>query len=328
MNNNEQTFLNMIKPTIINECNKNRFCPSIIAMISIIKSNFATTREAAFARNLFNLPIDELWFGMCYSKNSGKIYNKRSECREVGPILYKAYKNYNQSIEDFINYIVTKRRSKNGPLKYQFAIEDFNYKSCIDKLIRAGFMQDYFRLNDDIKFIQDKMINIIEKYKLYLWDSEIKEKVIKNNIIEKENKINMNMYRVRLSWDNPDSQIYASAIYEDALKMAFKHEGYKVFINDNGEIFFDPWDRSVIVEPDNTPKAIPVVKPETGKQLILNKRAVYKNTISSKPDRYVSGTFYFYDNIVYNGRAKITTVKGIETMKPDPNLIYGYINIR
>ena len=272
MTNNEQTFLNMIKPTIINECNKNRFCPSIIAMISIIKSNFATTREAAFARNLFNL--------------------------QVGPILYKAYKNYNQSIEDFINYIVTKRRSKNGPLKYQFAIEDFNYKSCIDKLIRAGFMQDYFRLNDDIKFIQDKMINIIEKYKLYLWDSEIKEKVIKNNIIEKENKINMNMYRVRLSWDNPDSQIYASAIYEDALKMAFKHEGYKVFINDNGEIFFDPWDRSVIVEPDNTPKAIPVVRPETGKQLILNKRAVYKNTISSKPDRYVSGTFYFYDNIV------------------------------
>ena len=328
MTNNEQTFLNMIKPTIINECNKNRFCPSIVAMISIIKSNFATTREAAFARNLFNLPIDELWFGMCYSKNSGKIYNKRSECREVGSILYKAYKNYNQSIEDFINYIVTKRRSKNGPLKYQFAIEDFNYKSCIDKLIRTGFMQDYFRLNDDIKFIQDKMINIIEKYKLYLWDSEIKEKVIKNNIIEKENKINMNMYRVRLSWDNPDSQIYASAIYEDALKMAFKHEGYKVFINDNGEIFFDPWDRSVIVEPDNTPKAIPVVKPETGKQLILNKRAVYKNTISSKPDRYVSGTFYFYDNIVYNGRAKITTVKGIETMKPDPNLIYGYINIR
>ena len=328
MTNNEQTFLNMIKPTIINECNKNRFCPSIVAMISIIKSNFATTREAAFARNLFNLPIDELWFGMCYSKNSGKIYNKRSECREVGSILYKAYKNYNQSIEDFINYIVTKRRSKNGPLKYQFAIEDFNYKSCIDKLIRTGFMQDYFRLNDDIKFIQDKMINIIEKYKLYLWDSEIKEKIIKNNIIEKENKINMNMYRVRLSWDNPDSQIYASAIYEDALKMAFKHEGYKVFINDNGEIFFDPWDRSVIVEPDNTPKAIPVVKPETGKQLILNKRAVYKNTISSKPDRYVSGTFYFYDNIVYNGRAKITTVKGIETMKPDPNLIYGYINIR
>ena len=101
------------------------------------------------------------------------------------------------------------------------------------------------------------MINIIEKYKLYLWDSEIKEKIIKNNIIEKENKNNMDMYRVRLSWDNPDSQIYASAIYEDALKMAFKHEGYKVFINDNGEIFFDPWDRSVIVEPDNTPKAIP-----------------------------------------------------------------------
>lgn len=320
----EQIFLDMIKPTLIVKCNKEKICPSVIAMITIIKSSFATTRESAFARNLFNLPIDESWFGMCYSKTSGKIYNKKSDCKEIGPILYKAYNNFDQSIEDYIDYIVTKRRSINGPLKYNSIIGCYDYKLVIDKLIRAGFMQDQFRKNDDIVFIQN-MINIIEKYKLYEWDSEFMDE---NNNIKINNKINSSeIYRVRLNWDDPSTQIYASTVYEYALKEAIKHEGYKVFIGDNGEIFFDPWDKSEIDIPDGKPKSIDIEKPIIGKEIILNKRAVYKDSISAKPDRYVTGTFYYYDSGIYKKRARITKIKGIENMKPDPKMIYGYINI-
>ena len=319
----EQIFLDMIKPTLTKKCNNEKICSSVIAMIAIIKSSFATTREAAFARNLFNLPVDETWKGMCYSKFSGKIYNTPTDCKEMGPILYRAYINYNQSIEDYIDYIVTKRRTKNGPLKYLSIIGCNDYKLTIEKLVRAGFIQEQFRKNDDIIFIQ-YMINIIEKYKLYEWDSEFMEN--KNSNIIK-NSIPSEIYRVRLNWEDPSTQIYASPIYEYALKEAMKHEGYKVFIGDNGEIFFDPWDKSEIDKPSSKPNIINIEKPVIGKEIILNKRAVYKDAISNKPDKYVSGTFYYYDSGIYRKRARITKIKGIENMKPDPILIYGYINI-
>ena len=329
MTNTESIYLQMIKPTIMNSCNKYRICPSIIAMISILKSSFATTREAAFARNLFNLTIDDSWFGMCYSKTSGKVYNSRSKCKEVGAILYRAYKNYNLSIEDYIKYIATKKRYKNGPNKYQTIINDFDYKSCINKLVRAGFIQDQFRINDNIVFMQDKLIGTIEKYNLYIWDSEINKEEIIEIKKEKEeyNSMNMNIYRVRLDWERPDTQIYASINYEDALKEAMHHQGYKVYINDDGELFFDPWDNSEIVEPSTKPIIMPDIVPKAGLEIYLEKRAVYKDTKAIKPDKYVTGIFYFYDNTAFNKRAKITKVKGIENMKPDPAMIYGYINI-
>ena len=78
MTTSESTFLEMIKPTIVDKCNKERICPSVIAMLAIIKSSWGTSRESAFARNLFNLPIDDKWFGKCYSKQSEKVYNKKS----------------------------------------------------------------------------------------------------------------------------------------------------------------------------------------------------------------------------------------------------------
>lgn len=325
MTTSESTFLEMIKPTIVDKCNKERICPSVIAMLAIIKSSWATSRESAFARNLFNLPIDDKWFGKCYSKQSEKVYNKKSDCKEVGSILYRVYSSFNQSIEDYIEYIVTKRRSINGPLKYQTIINCFDYKETINRLVRSGFMQDQFRKNDDISFIQ-MMLNIIEKNELYKWDSDIVEKVMEYKNI-KSNKSIEDMYRVRLDWNNPDTQIYASTIYEDALKEAMKHEGYKVFIGDDGEVFFDPWDKSEIVDPDGKPIIVDIVKPKTGKEIILKNKAVFKNSKDMKPDRYVSGTFYFYDNGIYNRKAKITKVKGIESMKKDPVMIYGYINI-
>lgn len=328
MTTSEKTFLEMIKIKTIDKCNKERICPSIIAMISIIKSSFGVSREAAFARNLFNLPIDDRWFGKCYSRDSGKIYNKKSDCKEIGAILYRAYQSFDQSIEDYVDYIVTKRRSKNGPLKYQSIIDCYDYKESLNRLVRSGFMMDQFRKNDDISFIQ-MMLNIIEKYKLFEWDSYfIKQAMEKEyNKLEAKYPSILQMYRVRLDWDNPDTQIYASFIYEDALKEAMKHDGYKVFIGDDGEIFFDPWDKSEEVEPDNIPRTIDIIKPKTGVEITLKKRAVYKDSKSMKPDKYVSGTFYFYDDGIYNKRAKITKVKGIENMKKDPVMLYGYINI-
>ena len=326
MTTSEKTFLEMIKYTTINKCSKEKICPSIIGMLAIIKSSFGTSREAAFARNLFNLSIDDNWFGKCYSKQSEKIYNKKSDCNEIGAILYKVYLSIDQSIEDYIDYIVTTRRSKNGPLKYQSIIGCYNYKDSLDKLVRAGFMKDQFRKNDDISFIQN-MLNIIEKYELYKWDSEIVKFTERRTAVKTNKNFGLQMYRVRVNWDNPDTQIYASPVYEDALKEAMKHEGYKVFIGDDGEVFFDPWDKSEIVDPDGNPIIVDIIKPKTGVEIILKKRAVYKDSKSMKPDKYVSGTFYFYDDGIYNRRAKITKIKGIENMKKDPIMLYGYINI-
>lgn len=148
-------------------------------------------------------------------------------------------------------------------------------------------------------------------------------------IINKSTPIIEHMYRVRLDWYRPDTQIFASPNYADCKDEAMKHEGYKIYIDDDGELFEDPW--ADFYYKKEEPVAMvegtkAVVHPIPGKVVFLDNTPVYRKAI----DRYhyctLSGTFYFYDNTIVNGRAKITRIKNDSNPK-DPSLILGYINI-
>lgn len=380
---NEKLFLKLIKKPCINAGLDNNILPSVIAVFSITLSSWGTGVHNGLTNNLFNLTVDDQWFGKCYSKDTQKIYNTKSECKEVGAILYKVYDNYTQSINDWARHIVTERRSPDGPLKYYKLVECIDYKDALYVITRnkSG------RGDLDPGYITN-LWRIIEKYKLYDWDdiyklkkaeetdvskkykkpisvttsnSDTKTQNETNNIQEQpvenavqneeiseeiESKAEENVsyvedeetvygfkmrmddpiYRVRLEWERPDTQIFASQSAEDAVKEAEKHEGYIVFVGDDGEIYLDPWAKPEVEEVID-PDAIAVkdiVVPTAGSRVILDKTPIYKLSTGNKPFMYLSGNdFFYYNNEILNGRVRITKRRYTK----NPKDILGFINI-
>lgn len=169
----EKTFLDMIKKTCIDTCVANKITPSVVASLGIIISNWGTSKEFALTRNIYLLRTDNKWYGKCYSKDSGIIYDKVSDCKESGAILYRVYDDHRDSIKDFIYNLIESRRSENGPLRYASIIGCTDYKETVNRLVRHGFMQHYLNRVDDVEYIST-IIAILEKYELFLWDDYLK----------------------------------------------------------------------------------------------------------------------------------------------------------
>ena len=371
MNNisDKEIFLEMIKDSIIKNCNNERILPSVFTSIAIKSSNWGNFVDVGYSKNLFNLTANTKdWYGKCYNVNNNKIYNSKSECKDKGAILIRAYNNYSESILDYISFVINYRRGNNGPLKYSSIKNCTDYKDCINRLIRCGFMQDQFYKINDIVEIQE-LIKIIEEYKLYNWDKEVidiikEENVMSKNrqrmIVRSENQsTNQNniveetqenitesieeveaidtediqeIYRVRLSWDNDESQIFASPDSDLAIEEAKSHTGYKVFVGDDGELFNNPWEVVETTEEVSESNGVKdLIIPVAGRKIILKKEPVYDSPNSTSPIKYATGVFYFYDYGTYgkNGsRAKITENSNIVNDKRrNPKMIYGYINI-
>ena len=379
---NENLFLKLIKRPCIEAGIGNDILPSVIAVFAITISSWGTGVHNGLTNNLFNLTVDDKWYGKCYSRDTQKIYDTKKDCNEIGAILYRVYDNYEQSIQDWAEYIVTQRRSSGGALKYSKLINCLDYKEALSILLRNGFK----RGNEDPAYINN-LINIIEKYKLYDWDdmlkikkteetnvskkyrrtisittpnnipqkqdeNDIKEQPVENTIqdealpeetesedtqdvsyIEDEETVygfkmrsDDPVYRVRLAWDKPSTQIFASQNPKDALEEANKHEGYIVFVGDEGKIYKDPWakEEEVINDDPNAAKVKNIVVPTAGTRVVLNKTPIYKMVDDTKPFMYLTGeNFYYYNNEVIDGRVRITKFR--YTNKPSQ--ILGFIDI-
>lgn len=331
-------FINSIKDQCISTSIYADILPSVVAAIAIGITDFGTSLNYTRTNNLFNIPADENFNGRCYSKDSRHMYEHYSENTEKNAILYRAYEKPSESLKDFITYLKTCRRSKNGPLKYNNIFRVSNYKKTIFILMESEFVYDFLHMSDNITWYSN-MISIIEQNKLYEWDNEMedfkmsrkhsKSRVNVNqakNIFTQKYNCEKHMYRVRLEWERPDTQIFASPVYEDALKEAKSHEGYKIFIDDDGELFEDPWEK---IPEHEVEKEIPGIKkinhPIKGHSIILRNTPVYKNAIDKASFKTLSGEFFYYDSTTVNGRAKITIHKNITN--PDPSLILGYIKV-
>lgn len=334
----KSTFLNMIKNPCVNTCKEYRIIPSLMASLAIIISNWGTTKHFYNTRNVYLLPVDKDWFGKCYDSITGIVYDDQKSCTS-GNSLYRVYDDHQKSVEDFISHIASSKRSEDGPLRYESVIGCYEYKEALDKLVRAGFLQDYLSTYDDQELI-GKMISIIEKNHLYEWDNLLKEEEdemskkkhykqqntnVENNETFQKAFAEEHMYRVRLEWDKPDTQIFASPSYNDCREEALKHEGYKIFIDDDGELFDDPWIVEEVDEPDDGPK--PIIHPIPGSSITLNNEPLYSTAIAKVPFAHLSCTVQFYDNNVINGRAKVTVKYEANPKKRDPSTILGYINI-
>lgn len=366
MNNvsDKEIFLEMIKDSIIKYCTNERVLPSVFASITIKSSNWGNSVDVGYSKNLFNLPIDKSWQGKCYNVNNNEIYNHKSECKDAGAILIRAYNNYAESIYDYVSFVMSYRRGNNGPYKYLSIKNCISYKDCIDILVRCGFMQDQFYIINDVSKTQE-LVRIIEEYKLYNWDDNFisiikkeENEMSKNrrrvfsptttqnnenevlmgeeNITETTEEVEAidmenidTIYRVRLTWEDSESQIFASPDKDLAIKEAESHSGYQVFIGDDGEVVYNPWDKNEELDDSNIKS---LVIPVTGRKIILKKEPVYDSPYATSPIKYATGVYYFYDYGTYgkdNSRAKITENSNIlKDKRRNPKMIYGYINIK
>lgn len=370
LSNNETMFLNMIKPTCVKRSVENRICPSVMAALAIDISEWGSSRLFSHTRNVYALKADKKdWFSTCYSPKTNETYVNPSKCDEYWLTLYRVYSNHGTSVWDFIDYMASTRMPSFGPLRYASLNRCTDYVEALKRLQRAEFDIYYLGKRQDQSY-WGNLQNLIEDYKLYEWDEELKKAIEEedkemskkrhihidrqynnnNGTVEAAEEINLvedndenvaeeevaapeveieHVYRVRLDWERPDTQIYASTDYASAKDEAMKHEGYKIYIDDDGELFEDPWDGfyDEVEEPvESDPNVKSVVHPIPGKSVTLNNTPVFKKAIDKTPFCYLSGNFYFYDNTIVLGRAKITKVKN-DRNPSDPHLILGYINI-
>ena len=364
---NEQYFLYAIKNTCIKLGNLNKILPSLIGGLAIYES-FWGTKYAGSKNLYCLMQDNINPSNKIYSINTGKIYNAKDtgpKEDELYPVYIKAYADYRESIDDFVKYLINIRRSPDGPFKYHNLIECIDYKEAVNRLVRDGYTTYIDRKNT--AYFESNLIGIIEKNKLYEWDQELidtikeedmskkkryayrtpvtinepEEDNINEEIVEEETTeevveepmveeqpVSGIMYRVRLDWEKLDTQIFASINLDDAIEEASKHEGYKVYNGETGEVVCDPWEKKEeIVEEEIDLPYRELTNPSHGRIVILDKTPVYKKATDRKPYKYFSGEFYYYDNTIVNDRAKICKdLKAI--VRKDVTKILGYIDIK
>lgn len=370
LNSTEAQFLDQIKQPCQNQMHVNKILASVTAAQAIYESRWGRESYVSDTNNLFRVLIDDEWNGYCYSLDTKKMYEKKTDC--TGPeTLIKVYDSYDQCIEDWIFYIVSARRSDGGPLKYKNVIGVSDYKQCIKNYIRDGYIKDHLNAHNDPSYESD-MIGFIEKYELFKWDKDVSQGTadlgevyyVKKNAEDTESLYATNsrknaeymarnnqgykvfsesgelildpwdfpddapMYRVRLSWNDAESQIAATKIIEDAKVAAESHTGYKVFVNEDGTVVYDPWEEGNKEESDEI-KTNHATVLRAGDTVSLSNTPVFRNADDKNPFIFLTGEFYYFDANPINGRIRIT--KSNDFVKvlngKDPSKVVGMITL-
>lgn len=353
----EKKFLEKLKPKAMEIMKRNKLLASITGAQAILESNWGTSELATKANALFGIKANDDWTGPVYSKDTKEYYDDKIDAVEV-TALFRAYNNWDESIEDRTLYLLNRRISPDGPFRYDNLVGEFDYRTAADLLQRDGYATDPNYPN--------KLIAIIEKYELYKWDDAVKTDIqdaggemyrVRKSwedessqliaAIDVTNAIKVadenpgykvfncegavvydpaqysEIYRVRLSWDQPNTQICANKNLVYAKKEAQKHEGYKVF-DHNGQVVYDPWVKNEPVK-DDKPNAKPIILPIPGDSITLNNTAIYRTSNDKIPFIFMSGIYYIYEDKIYNGRIRITRHKDRICICPEH--IFGFVNM-
>lgn len=308
----------------------------------------------------------DVWNGMCYDPEDKDTYLTPSDY--IGRHkLIRAYDNFDAAIIDFCKYLSTATRSNNGPLKYANIIDEKNIETAITNLKKDNFNNDFHHSTDtkyytslsetvthcDLKLwdkeVEDELVNLenatyyVKKkstdaeYIVSNTDLEAVKKVAEKNVgykvFDGAGKIVYDpwkyedgdpMYRVRLAWANQESQLLATHILKEAEETASAHEGYKVF-NENGDVVSDPWK---VIQGTDESSITPAVVVRPGDAVNLNKTSVYRKASDRNPYLILTGKYYFYDNVVKNGRARISRKPTENIMqKSSPASVVGFIDV-
>lgn len=330
---NNDAFINGIIPLAVKYGYNNNVLPSLIIANAAIESSWGTSDLYGVANNLYNLPVDKDWVGKCFSRESRKVYKNQKDSKEYVE-LFKVYNSVEESIADYVSYLTETRRSDRGPLLYENIIGVKDYKEAVHNLCNRDDYPTKRGINKSSITYHDIMISVIEENRLYNIDKEIETYVKEYNMANKK-KLNNNvvsrpttkeevtpplLYRVRVEWEDQDSQILVTKDKNAAILEAKKHPGYKVFVGEGGEIIFD---QELNIVPEKKE-----IHYHPGKQIQLTGCPLYKHYNDASPFTKVTGTFYMYNAHVNNGRVRISRTNDPEKLNgKDISVILGCIDI-
>lgn len=160
-------FFNKIKDGAIRSWENHKVLPSLVGAQGALESNFGRSELAVKANNLFGIKASPDWTGRKgwydtkEQAKDGTITTIKAEFRE--------YDSWADSIEDHGTFFTaTEWRKQN----YANVIGEENYIKAVEAILEPIAMKSYAT---DLEY-RNKIIRVIEQYKLYEWDNEVLNK--------------------------------------------------------------------------------------------------------------------------------------------------------
>jgi len=196
---------------------------SVVAAQCILETGWLDTSLAVEANNCFGMKATlsgNTWPGTSWT---GEIYRKQTweDINGVAITImadFRAYPSIEQSLADHTAYLLG-AETGNG-LRYPGIRGELDYRNAIQIIKNGGYATDS-------RYV-DKICSIIERYHLTQYD------VIDPIFLATQKPLEL--FRIRKSWDDVDSQLGAFLNLENAKKACL--EGYKIFDPD-GEMVFE-----------------------------------------------------------------------------------------
>jgi len=197
---------------------------SVTAAQCILETGFLGTSLARDANNCFGMKAtlsgntwgQSTWAGDIYNKQTWEEYNGKAVTIMAD---FRRYASMEQSLGDHSAYLLN---AKNGAgLRYAGIQGETDYRRAIQIIKDGGYATDS-------RYV-DKICSIIERFDLTRYD------VLDASYID-ANKVPLELFRVRKSWEDVDSQLGAFVDLENAKRKC--QAGYKVF-NPEGEVVYE-----------------------------------------------------------------------------------------
>lgn len=162
-NENMISFINSLEDAAISNYEDYGILPSITMAQAILESGWGKSELAKDYNNLFGIKADSRWDGTIATIVTTENYDDVIEAN------FRKYDNIDESIEDYGKFL-----KENSRYEESGFFEGKNYKSQAQALENAGYST---AKNENGELIYgDKLINVIQKYNLMLWDNKVAKK--------------------------------------------------------------------------------------------------------------------------------------------------------
>lgn len=154
-------FINEIYPAALENYKNYGILPSITLAQAILESGWGESELAVEHNNIFGIKADSRWDGAVATMTTKENYDYVIEAN------FRKYDSILQSIEDHGEFLYENERYRVNGL-----FDGKEYKSQAQSLEDAGYSTAEDENGD--KIYADKLINVIQKYNLMIFDSKVK----------------------------------------------------------------------------------------------------------------------------------------------------------
>jgi len=152
-------FISCVAELAKNDC---RVLPSLTIAQAILESGWGRSGLTKKANALFGIKAGKDWKGKVYSSKTKECYDGTNFVDEVA--AFRAYNTWGESVQDHTEFLC-------GLKRYAKVIGEKDYKKACKAIKAAGYATD--------PDYAEKLIALIEKYKLYEFDGVAADKEVK-----------------------------------------------------------------------------------------------------------------------------------------------------